>query len=80
MPVQPLQVLLMLLERSKYTRGADFAMVVAFYVLAKVLEETDRQVFALGHIASGHTLKHLAAAAAGYWILRMLQKRKIALN
>jgi hypothetical protein len=75
-----LVLLLMMLVRSKYTRGADFAMVVAFYVLAKVLEETDRQVFALGHIASGHTLKHLAAAAAGYWILRMLQKRKIALN
>jgi hypothetical protein len=25
---------------------------------------------------SGHTLKHLAAAAAGYCILRMLQKRE----
>ena len=29
-----------------------------------------------GHIVSGHTLKHLAAAAAGYCILRMLQKRR----
>jgi hypothetical protein len=47
--------------------------------LAKVLEETDRQVFIVGHIVSGHTLKHLAAAAAGYWIARMLVKRKILL-
>ncbi len=70
-----LVLLLLLPVPAKYTRGSDFAVVVGFYVLAKVLEEADRQVFALGHIVSGHTLKHLAAAAAGYWILRMLQKR-----
>ncbi len=69
-------LLLALLFPPKYTRGADFAAVVGFYALAKILEESDRQVFALGHIVSGHTLKHLAAAAAGYWILRMLQKRE----
>ena len=70
-----LVLLVLLLVPSKYTRDSDFAAVVAFYVLAKILEESDRQVFALGHLVSGHTLKHLAAAAAGYWILRMLQKR-----
>jgi hypothetical protein len=68
-------LLLSLLLPPKYNRGSDFAIVVGLYVLAKVLEETDRQVFALGHIVSGHTLKHLAAAAAGYWILRMLNLR-----
>lgn len=68
-------LLLALLLPAKYSRGSDFAVVVGFYVLAKILEETDRQVFAMGHIVSGHTLKHVAAAAAGYWILRMLLKR-----
>ena len=72
-----LVLLLMLLFPAKYTHGSDFAVVVAFYVLAKILEEADQQVFALGHIVSGHTLKHVAAAAAGYWILRMLQKREL---
>ena len=70
-------LLLMLLVPTKYTRGSDYAVVVGFYVLAKILEEMDRQVFALGHIVSGHTLKHLAAAMAGYWILRMLMKREV---
>jgi hypothetical protein len=70
-------LLLALLFPPKYTRGSDFAAVVGFYALAKFLEESDRQVFALGHIVSGHTLKHLAAAGAGYWILRMLEKREI---
>jgi hypothetical protein len=68
-------LLLVLLLPPRYTRGSDFAVVVGLYVLAKILEEADRQVFALGHVVSGHTLKHLAAATAGYWILRMLQKR-----
>lgn len=71
-----LVLLLMLLIPSKYTRGSDFGVVVGFYVLAKILEETDKQVFRIGHVVSGHTLKHLAAAAAGYWVLRMLQQRE----
>lgn len=70
-------LLLALLLPARYSRGSDFAVVVGLYVLAKILEETDRKIFAAGHIVSGHTLKHLAAAAAGYWILRMLLKRDL---
>jgi len=69
-------LLLALLLRARYTRGADFAVVVGLYVLAKILEEADRQVFAIGRLVSGHTVKHLAAAAAGYWVLRMLRRRE----
>jgi hypothetical protein len=69
-------LLLALLLRPRYTRGADFAVVVGLYALAKILEEADRQVFAIGRLVSGHTLKHLAAAAAGYWVLRMLRRRE----
>jgi len=58
---------------QRYTRGSDLAIVVGFYALAKVLETFDTPIFAAGRIVSGHTLKHLAAAAAGYCILRMLQ-------
>ncbi|HTS37554.1 MAG TPA: hypothetical protein VMH04_17895 [Candidatus Solibacter sp.] len=72
-----LTLLAALLLPTRYTRGTDYAVVVAFYVLAKILEETDQQVFSLGHIVSGHTLKHLAAAAASYWILRMLSRREL---
>ena len=68
-------LLVILLLPPRYTRGSDLAIVAAFYVLAKILESTDRQIFAVGHAISGHTLKHLAAACAGYWILRMLQLR-----
>jgi hypothetical protein len=65
-----------LLLPPRYTRSSDLAIVAGFYLLAKILEILDKPIFELGHIVSGHTLKHLAAAAAGYWILRMLQKRR----
>ena len=65
-----------LLLPPRYTRGSDLLVVAGLYVLAKICEKADRQIFSIGHIVSGHTLKHLAAGAAGYWILRMLQKRQ----
>jgi len=73
-----LVLLLALFLPSKYTRSTDLGVVVAFYVLAKILESTDKIIFSRGHIISGHTLKHLAGAAAGYSILRMLHKRATA--
>jgi len=67
----------LLLLPPRYTRSWDFAVVFGFYVLAKIFETADRQVFSLDqHAISGHTLKHLAAGAAGFWILGMLQKRR----
>jgi hypothetical protein len=71
-----LVLLVALVLPPRYTRGSDLAVVAGFYTLAKVLEILDKPIFGLGHIVSGHTLKHLAAAAGGYWILRMLQKRR----
>src|SRR5580700_11561568 len=60
----------------RYTRGYDFGVVFGLYVLAKIFETADRQIFSLDrHTTSGHTLKHLAAGAAGVWVLRMLKKR-----
>lgn len=68
--------LVILLLPPRYTRSLDLVVVVGFYVLAKIMEAADRPIFAFGHIVSGHPIKHLAAAAAGLWILRMLQKRR----
>jgi len=69
-------LLTVLLLPARYTRSSDLLVVAGFYVLAKALESSDQLVFSWGHMVSGHTLKHLAASAAGYWILRMLQRRQ----
>ena len=61
----------------RYTRSRDLGVAAAFYFAAVLLEHFDHQVYsALGHLVSGHTLKHLAASASGYWILRMLSLRR----
>jgi hypothetical protein len=47
------------------------------YGLSKALEYSDHAVFAAsGGIVSGHTLKHLAAAAACYALLRYVAQRR----
>ncbi len=71
-----LALLAALLLPPRYTRGSDLLVVASFYVFAKILEAADRQIFSLGNLLSGHTLKHLAAGAAGIWALRMLRKRR----
>ena len=71
-------LLLMTLWRpSRYTRGNDVYLVFAAYVAAKLLELFDAQVLALGHLVSGHTLKHLAAALAGLVVCLMLMRRTL---
>jgi hypothetical protein len=65
-----------LLLSPRYTRGSDLLAIAGLYVFAKICETADRQIFSLGHIVSGHTLKHLTSGFAGFWILRMLQKRQ----
>jgi len=70
-------ILLMLtwLHPSRYTRGGDLYWVFAAYVAAKVLEFFDVEILAIGNLVSGHTLKHLVAAAAGLVVCRMLLLR-----
>jgi hypothetical protein len=75
-----LVLLIALVLKPRYSRSFDFAIVFGLYVLAKVFETADRLIYSRGHIISGHTLKHLAAATAGFWILRMLESRKPLLN
>ncbi|MEZ5817970.1 MAG: hypothetical protein R3D44_12895 [Hyphomicrobiaceae bacterium] len=73
-PILALPILLWLTP-APYTRGADWMVALGAYVVAKVLEEGDGMVFAASGYVSGHTLKHLAAAAGAWWVFRMLRRR-----
>jgi hypothetical protein len=61
---------------SRYTRTHDVLIAVGLYVLAKLAELLDAPLYALGHVLSGHTLKHVLAALAIWWVLRMLRLRQ----
>jgi uncharacterized membrane protein len=71
-------LLLAISGRSRYTRGRDLYWIFAWYVLSKVLETFDPQIYAFfGDVVSGHTLKHLAAAGSGFVVCRMLLGRRL---
>ena len=69
-------LLVAVLLKSRYTHDRDIYWVFAWYVIAKILEALDTQIFALGNTVSGHTLKHLAAGAAGWVVSSMLLRRE----
>lgn len=71
-------VLILILFPPKYTGGKYIGYAIGFYALAKLLELTDAPIYRLLQVVSGHTLKHLAAAAAIVWIVWMLRTRELA--
>jgi hypothetical protein len=68
--------LIAVLFPSRYTRGRIVFTVFTVYVFAKVFELLDSAVYSLGHVVSGHVIKHIIAAAASYLILDMLRRRR----
>jgi Ceramidase len=68
--------LLFLLFPPKYTGQSYWIIAAVLYALAKLLEFQDDAVYSVGSVLSGHTLKHLAAAAACFAVLRYFQTRR----
>jgi hypothetical protein len=69
-------LVLMLLYPAKYSHARYWLLAAGLYALAKCFELADAAVYSLGQIVSGHTLKHLFAAAACFVVLRYLQLRR----
>src|SRR5437764_10587314 len=70
-------LLLFLLYPPKYTGTSFWITAAALYALAKMFEFADGAIYSAGYFLSGHTLKHLAAAAACFVILRYFQTRRL---
>ena len=68
--------LMLWLFPARYTRSGDLLAAAVTYAVAKVPELTDGWVYTMTRVVSGHTLKHLMAAVAGYWVLSMLEHRQ----
>lgn len=68
---------IMCLFPNRYTRSRDLLWVLGFYGLATVAEALDKPIFDILHLVSGHTVKHLLAAAAVYSHVRMVSTRQV---
>lgn len=70
-------IILLLGYGGRFSHAWLPALALLCYVFAKLAEHFDRAIFAaLGESVSGHTLKHLFAAAGCYALLRFLKARK----
>src|SRR5688572_10378412 len=69
--------LIMLLFKAKTNTNLYTWLVIAAYLIAKLFETYDDQIFEFTKQISGHTLKHFAAALAPLLFLIGLFKRKI---
>lgn len=62
---------------ARHTRRNHLLYALGCYVLAKIFELLDTPIFEItSGIVSGHTLKHIAAALAAFFVYRMLRGRK----
>ena len=62
--------LLLILFPGRYLDGSKIAVAIGLYLVAKVLEKFDDQVYDAIQVFSGHALKHFAAAWACWWLHR----------
>ena len=68
---------MMIMYRKRYSHLSLLIIALAFYVVAKLLEIYDMQVFSFfQNEMAGHAIKHVFAAVGGAIILWMLQIRK----
>jgi len=70
-------LLILAFPARRYTQGALLMWAALFYGIAKFFETFDLAVYrAVGGTLSGHTIKHLFAAAAVFAIVRQLRLRR----
>lgn len=65
---------------SRYSHASETYRILFIYGLAKLAEIADQEIYQFGNIISGHTLKHILAGLAVYFIMRMLKIRTLKPN
>lgn len=68
-------LLLLASAPARYSHRNALWRVLIFWLLARGAEGLDRALYADGLFLSGHSLKHLLAALAAAWLLRMIRRR-----
>lgn len=56
-----------------------FLFIVAWYIVAKVFEHYDEEVFSALRVISGHSIKHLVAAISTWYIFRIYRQKQPAM-
>ena len=70
-----LVLMLLVLYDARYSGSRYLFAGLAAYIAAKGFEMADQALFSFGHLVSGHTVKHLAAALGVGCVAAMLRTR-----
>jgi len=69
--------IILLTYRSVFSTTRFYWHAIALYGLAKVFEQLDGQIYALGAIISGHSLKHVAASLVPLVLIKGFRDRQL---
>jgi hypothetical protein len=69
--------MILLMFEEKFTRVRAIWWFLGWYLVAKIFELLDQQVFESLALISGHSLKHLGAGIGCFIYLRYLQTRSL---
>lgn len=61
---------------ARFTHSYYLMGMIGLYALAKISEHFDGELLVVGHLLSGHTVKHLLASLPIWFALRMLRTRR----
>ena len=77
-PVILIPLIFLLFRNPANDKGLVLLLwVVGWYIVAKLLERFDMSIYTATHGISGHTLKHLAAAVATWYMVKFFEKKYI---
>ncbi len=80
-PVLFIPLVLVLFPSQQKNAGlSELAWIVVWYVIAKLFEHFDWQIYSLGNLISGHTLKHLAAAMSCWYLVKLFRRKYIVVG
>ena len=68
--------LTIVLYRKRSDLGRYIGWMIGFYIAAKIAEQLDGNLYAIGDVMSGHSLKHLLASLAPASLLYGLMQRR----
>lgn len=78
-PMLLIPLIIWLFPAGRAASGGPYLLrAVGWYVLAKACDLLDRSIYAFTGVISGHSLKHLAAAVATLYLVRLFQSKHLS--
>jgi hypothetical protein len=80
-PILIIPLIFLLFKTPENSKGLfSLVWVIVWYIFAKLLETFDKSIYTFTNVISGHSLKHIAAAVATWYIVNFFELKYVNLN